>query len=103
MSDPSDNDYTRELLRLIQAQLTAQGAQLTTQAEELRELREALIRIETHGYNAQIGDLRLETRGVRDKVIVLETQGRFFAAGVAAGVSVIVSVLSGLMLWALKT
>ncbi|MGZ9074168.1 MAG: hypothetical protein ACXW13_00160 [Burkholderiaceae bacterium] len=84
-----------ELLKLIQAQLSEQ-------AKDIRALRETVIRLETHGYHEQINSLREEAKGLRDKIIVLETQGQFFSAGVAAGVSIVVTVIGGLLVWAFK-
>lgn len=83
----TDNTTMLELLRALQIQLAEQ-------ATEIKALREALIRIETHAFSEQIRDLREDNKYLSDKVLVLETQGKFFAAGVAAGVSILVSVLS---------
>lgn len=83
----SDNDPMLELLRTLHAQMSEQAA-------EIKALREAVIRIETHSFSEQIRDLRENNKYLSDKVLVLETQGKFFAAGVAAGVSILVSVMS---------
>lgn len=94
MSD-ENHAFTLELLKTIQAQLVEQAA-------EIRALRETVIRLETHGYQEQIVGQRQEVQCLRDKIIVLETQGQFFSAGVAAGVSIIVTVVGGLVLWAVR-
>lgn len=73
-----------ELLRQIQHSLEEQKKDLT-------DVRERIIRLETHGYSERITTLEKEVQNLQARVIVLETQGRFVTAGVAALVSAIVA------------
>lgn len=76
--------------------------QLESLRQELQTVREAVIRMETHGYGLQIEEIRRESREVRDKVLVIETKGRMASGVIAAGVSVCVMVAGSLILYALK-
>lgn len=73
-----------ELLRQIQLSLEEQKKDLT-------DVRERIIRLETHGYSERITTLEKEVQNLQARVIVLETQGKFFTAGIAAIVSAIVA------------
>lgn len=73
------DDNNTEILRLIQAQV--------------QDVRERLIRLETHGYHERIQKVEDAADLLRDRLTVLETQGRFFTAGVSAGVALIISIV----------
>lgn len=75
--------------------------ELSDLRDELKVVRESVIRMETHGYGQQIAELRLDSRETRDKVLVIETKGKIAAGVVAAAVSVLVMVLGGVFLYAL--
>lgn len=68
-----------QILRDIQAQIT--------------DVRERLIRIETHASHERLQKVEEEADHLRDRITVLETQGRFFTAGVSAGVALIISLI----------
>ena len=76
--------------------------QLESLRTEIQTVREAVIRMETHGYGSQIEELRSETRETSEKVLVIETKGRMASGVIAAGVSVAVMVAGGLILYALN-
>jgi hypothetical protein len=78
------NNLTVEYLRRIHNQLSEQQAAFT-------DLRERIIRLETHGYSERISYLEKEVQALQSRVIVLETQGKFITAGVAAVVSAAVA------------
>lgn len=77
-------------------------AELADLRDEIKVVRESVIRMETHGYGLQIEELRKDTRDTREKVLVIETKGKMAAGVVAAGVSVISMVIGGLVLYALN-
>jgi hypothetical protein len=72
-------DATTHLLRDILSQLT--------------DVRERLIRLETHGYHERLTKVEDAVDMLRDRLTILETQGRFFSAGVSAGVAIVVSLV----------
>jgi hypothetical protein len=76
--------------------------QLESLRQEIQTVREAVIRMETHGYGVQIEELRRESRETRDKVLVIETKGRMASGVVAAAVSVAIMVAGGIILYALN-
>lgn len=76
--------------------------QLESLRVEIQTVREAVIRMETHGYGVQIEELRREARETREKVLVIETKGRMASGVIAACVSVAVMVAGGIILYALN-
>lgn len=76
--------------------------QLESLRQEIQTVREAVIRMETHGYGSQIEELRRESRETRDKVLIIETKGRVASGVVAAGVSLAVMVAGSLILYVLQ-
>lgn len=74
--------------------LAALEAKIDTLSGEVRAVRESVIRMETHGYSEQIRELRVQQLDTKKDVIVLQTQGRMYTAGVAAVVAVIVAVVT---------
>lgn len=76
------NDDNTQLLRDIQAQV--------------QDVRERIIRLETHGYHDRLAKVEDGHDSIRDRVTILETQGRFFTAGVSAGVALIISLAGAL-------
>lgn len=92
------NNRGVEVLRVELAGVREQMDKLVdrfdAQSTQLAEVRDSVVRMETHGYQVQIAEVRLEARTLRDKVLVIETQSKIFAAGVAAGVSIFVALFT---------
>lgn len=98
MSPPHENnsnnkDLHTSLLLEIQKQVAGLSAQTS-------DVRERVIRLETHGYGERLlrleqesddrhDSLRAAHEALQAKVIVLETQGKFFTTGIAAAVSAV--------------
>jgi hypothetical protein len=61
--------------------------------DKVQDVRERIIRIETHGYHERLTKVEEASDSTRDRLTVLETQGRIFTAGVSAAVALIVSAL----------
>jgi hypothetical protein len=70
--------------------------------DQLHDVRDRLIRLESHRYGETLDDLKSRVEDTTIRVTVLETKGSVFAAGVAAAVSVGVSVMSGILVYALR-
>lgn len=98
----ADNTTLEALLKQVLLNQEQQAEEIRAQRLEIATLKETVIRMETHGYHEQIKDLREEAKFLRDEMIVMKTKGQVFSAGVAAGISVVVSVVAGLVLWAVK-
>lgn len=77
-------------------------ALLIRMQDQLHDVLERLIRLETHRYGDTLDDLKTKTDDNTIRITVLETKGSVFAAGVAAAVSVGVSVVSGFAIYLLK-
>lgn len=73
----ANDDASMQILRDIQTQVS--------------DVRERLVRIETHAYHERLNKVEDAQDSLRDRTTILETQGRFFTAGVSAGVALIVS------------
>jgi len=76
--------------------------ELTDLRSKIEVVREAVIRMETHGYGVQIEELRRDARDTREKVIVIETKGRMAAGVIAAAVSIAVMVVGSAILYAMN-
>lgn len=59
--------------------------------DKVQDIRERIIRIETHDFPGRLSKLETESDSTRDRITVLETQGRVFTAGVSAAVALFVS------------
>ena len=71
-------------------------------AAEMSDVRERLIRLEAHGQTEVLAKLQQQAHDNEIRLSVLETKGSIFAAGVAAAVSVGVSVFSALLAFFFK-
>lgn len=60
---------------------------------QIMDVRERLIRIETHASHERLQKVEDGADLLRDRLTVLETQGRFFTAGISAGVALIISLV----------
>lgn len=98
----ADNATLEAMLKQVLTKSEEQAEAMRLQAIEVRQLRDAVVRLETHGYHEQIKDLRQEAQFLRDEIIVMKTKGQVFSAGVAAGISILISVISGVLLWSVK-
>jgi hypothetical protein len=58
---------------------------------KVSDVRERLVRLEAQGYHERLNKIEDGHDSLRDRTTILETQGRFFTAGVSAGVALIVS------------
>lgn len=77
-------------------------ALLIRMQDQLHDVLERLIRLESHQYSNTLDALKTKTDDNTIRITVLETKGSVFAAGVAAAVSVGVSVVSGFAIYLLK-
>lgn len=102
MSDGNDQQLQTQLLRNIHTQLQENSAELRRQADKLQDVRERLIRLETVSLGEKLEKLENDLAETNERLIVMETQGKVYATGVAAAVSILVSVFSGMILWLLK-
>lgn len=94
MPGSTNVEVLRNDIEHVKAQIEAVASSLQKQNLQVLEVRDAVKRMENSGYQAQISEVRDEARRLRDKVLVMETTTKIFAAGVAAGVSIIVGVLT---------
>lgn len=69
---------------------------------EMRAIADRLIRIEEKEYSARIRTLEQENRELREWRVEMETKGKFFAMGIAAAVSIIVSGVSAALGYLLR-
>lgn len=69
---------------------------------QIQDVRERLIRLETQGYHDRLTKMEDEHDLHRDRITILETKGRFFTAGVSAGVAMIVSGFGALVSYILR-
>jgi hypothetical protein len=60
---------------------------------QVMDVRERLIRLETYGFHERLQKMDDGADIIRDRLTVLETQGRLFSAGVSAGVALIISLV----------
>jgi predicted nuclease with TOPRIM domain len=88
---------------MMHEQLSRIQADLDETKKDVRALRESVIRIETHAFTDQLKDVRGQNSELRERLIVLETQGRVFSAGIAAGVSIIVAVIASAISYAMRS
>lgn len=75
---------------------------LDEMSRELRDVRERVIRIEERDLSARIRQLEEENRGLREWRVEVETKGQMMTAGLAALVSIMVSVVSAGLGYLLK-
>jgi hypothetical protein len=83
--------------------LESVNTQLAALAVQVADVRERVIRLESQGANERLIEMTAKYDNLRDRVTIMETQGRFFTAGVAAGVSVLVSVLATFVAYFMKS
>lgn len=77
-------------------------ALLIRMQDQLHDVRERLIRLESHGYGEALAEVKMKTDDNTIRITVLETKGSIFAAGVAAAVSIGVSLVSAALLYLFK-
>lgn len=85
-----------ELLRSIQDQLKEYG-------KELKAVSATVIRLEERSHGEDVAKLQNTVQTLNDRIIVLETNGKVFAGGVSFAVAVIVSIISAVVSFMIKT
>lgn len=70
--------------------------------EQLSDVRERMILLESHGHTELLANLQQQAHDNEIRLSVLETKGSIFAAGVAAAVSIAVSVVSAMVVFFFK-
>lgn len=86
MSDGDGNKMELELLRSI-------DERSKQQSQDIRKLQDSMLRFETHGYHERLNVQSAKLDAVTNRLIILETQGKAFTAGLASVVSAFVAIV----------
>lgn len=105
----SPEDWRRlqlDLLRTLQASAKDMNAKMDQVREEMSSIRDRLTRVEVHleanDYASRLERIAGRVEANSSRLTIIETQGKVFTAGLAAGVSLVVSVIGAMIVYALK-
>jgi hypothetical protein len=76
--------------------------QLGSANEQIRDVRERLIRLESHGYAERIGKVEDDLVTVKTRVTILETRGQSVTAVISAGASILTTMIASAILYLFK-
>lgn len=95
MAEPT---ATADLMGIFKV-LDSINLQLSSLNEQMRDQRERLIRLESHGYAERIKAAEDELDVVRNRLTVLETKGQSTTAFIGAAASIVTSVITAAVLY----
>ena len=75
------------------------NSQLANQSEQIRDVRERLIRLESHGYAQRLGKVEDELDAVRNRITILETKGQTTTAVIGSAAAVLTTAVTSAVLY----
>lgn len=70
------------------------NTQLGSVTEQVRDVRERLIRLESHGYSERLAKIEEDQADARDRLTILETKGQSITAVISAGAAVLTTAIA---------
>ena len=95
---PEDGIHTAAFTKL----LSTISEQLTSLTSRVDDMRERLIRLESHGYQERLKKLEDDGDSVRMRVTVLETRGQTFTAIIGSGAAILTSLITTAVVYLFK-
>lgn len=86
----AESDVTAAFLKVVESI----NAQLISVSDQVRDVRERLIRLESHGYADRLGKQEDEVDALRNRVTVLETRGQSVTAVISAGAAILTTAIA---------